>query len=44
VPRGSDTPGVFCLWNGNVVASFEGSGERAWDEAKFRQAFKLSGK
>lgn len=41
---GSDTPGVFCLWNGNVVASFEGSGERAWDEAKFRQAFKLSGK
>ena len=41
---GSDTPGVFCLWNGNVVASFEGSGERAWDEAKFRQAFKISGK
>jgi len=35
---GSDTPGVFCLWNGNVVASFEGSGANAFDAARCRES------
>ena len=38
---GSDTPGVFCLWNGNVVASFDGTGGNAFNAAKMKAALKL---
>ena len=38
---GSDTPGVYCLWNGNVVAAFDGTGANAFDAAKMKKAFQL---
>lgn len=40
-PSGS-TPGIHYLWNGNIIKSFEGTGENAFTPEKLKQAFETN--
>ena len=37
---GGNTPAVFCLWNGNIVKSFEGTDKNKFDAQACIDAFK----
>ncbi|MFH0894358.1 MAG: DoxX family protein [Bacteroidota bacterium] len=36
-----NTPGVFCLWNGNIIKFFEGEGKNKFDAAALKKAFEI---
>jgi hypothetical protein len=35
----ANTPGVFCLWNGNVIKRFEGQGDNEFKKAAIEKVF-----
>jgi hypothetical protein len=37
-----DTPGIFYMWNGNIIKEFNGTNENAFNSQELLEAFKLN--